>query len=468
MMDNFYNLLILEDDEYSLENLRISLSPIKNYKITFCSNPDDALSYLNQKFDLIISDLKLPGSSGVDIIKEFKLTSPAIKSIIITGYSDEPLIIRSLKEGINDIIKKPYEEIELHNSIKNQLKQINLEKENILLKEKVEKENIVLKSQLNKKIIDDEYLIVGESKLIKDILSKAIIISKHGLNTLISGESGTGKELLARYIHRNGPRKNQPFVPINCAEISPSIFESELFGYEKGSFTDAHISRAGLVEVANNGILYLDEVTEIPHSLQSKLLRVVEESKVRRLGSNDWLKVDIQIISSTNRNIDDAITKGILRNDLFHRLSETQIFLPPLRERTDDFELLIKYFINKYEQLLDLKAPIINAQQFNIIRQADWPGNLRQLSNFLKAFCLFGNEWDFDDFIHNTENGYSFNRMESDCFKFSEGTMLELEEAKYWLINRALNKFNGNKSKTAEHLGITYQGLLKMLNKRGM
>lgn len=462
------NLLVIEDDEFSLENLRLSLQNSENLKTIFCSNPIEAKKYLTENIDIILSDLKLPGANGVEIIKLFKEKFPSIKSILITGYSDEPMIVQALKEGVNDILKKPYEEIELHKTIANQIREMELENENKLLKEKIEKENIVLKTQLNKKIIDDEYLIVGESKVIKDVLAKAVIISKHGLNTLINGESGTGKELLARYIHRNGPRKTKAFIPINCAELSPSLFESELFGYEKGAFTDAKISRAGLFEAANGGILYLDEVTEIPLNMQSKLLRVVEEQKIRRLGANDWIKIDVQIISSTNRNIDNAISNDILRNDLFHRLSETQIHLPPLRERKDDFRILIKHFITKYEKLLDIETKLMDPQQLNILQNSDWPGNLRQFSNFIKAYALFGTDWDIEDFIQQTQNGYSFNHTFDNAFKFVEGNMLELEEAKYWLIDRALKTFNGNKTRAAEHLGITYQGLLKMMSKRGM
>ncbi len=463
------NLLVLEDDEFSLENLKLSLRKKENLRLIFCSNPNEAIQYLDENIGLIVSDLKLPGLNGVEIIKLFKEKLPSIKSILITGYSDEPMIMLALKEGVNDILKKHYEELELHKSIDKQIHQIELEAENKLLKEKLEKENSVLKNQLNKKIVEDEYLIVGQSKVIKDVLAKAVIISKHELNTLIHGESGTGKELLARYIHRNGPRKDKPFIPINCAGLSPSLFESELFGYEKGAFTDARISRAGLFEAANGGFLYLDEVTEIPLTMQSKLLRVVEEQKIRRIGSNNWINIDIQIISSTNRNIDEAISNEILRNDLFHRLSETQIYLPPLRERIDDFPILINHFIKKYDQLLDVESKVMNIEQLNILQNAEWPGNLRQFSNFIKAYCLFGKDWSLEDYICETQNRSSFNNIIfDDSFKFIEGNMLELEEAKFWLIERAFKKFHNNKTKAAEHLGITYQGLLKMLKKRGI
>ncbi|WKZ71244.1 MAG: sigma-54 dependent transcriptional regulator [Melioribacteraceae bacterium] len=464
MRDKKFTLLILDDDEFSLENLKLSLNN-KGYKLYFCATAKKALSYIENEIDIIISDLKLPGTNGVEVIKEFKDRLPCIKSILITGYSDEPLVIKAIKTGINDIIKKPYEEIELFNSIQKQINQITLERESHSLKEKVERENQVLKTQLNKKILEDEYLIVGESKAIKDVLAKAITISNHGLNTLVHGESGTGKELLARYIHRNGPRKNYPFIPINCSEINSTLFESELFGYVKGAFTDAANSRAGLIEIANGGILYLDEITEMDISLQSKLLRVVEEKKVRRIGSNEWMDINIQIISSTNRNIEEVIENNILRNDLFHRLSETQIYLPPLRERIDDFKLLTTHFISKYELLLNIKSPALGNEKMKLLTDSEWPGNLRQFSNFIKTFCLFGNDWSDEDFILHSKNHYQTNQQK-DTYKFSLGNMKELENAKTWLIDRALKKFNGNKSKAAEHLGITYQGLLKMLKKQ--
>ncbi len=459
-----YTLLVLEDDEFSLENLRLSLTG-KNYNLIFCSTPIKALEYSNKGIDLIISDLKLPGYNGVEIIKKYKEHNPDIKSILITGYSDEPLIVKALKEGIDDILKKPYEEVELHNSINSLLHQIELENENKNLKEKAEKENLVLKSLINKRIETDEYLIVGQSKVVKDVLTKALTISRHEVNTLIYGESGTGKELLARYIHSNGPRKDAPFIPINCAELSPALFESELFGYVKGAYTDAQNPRAGLIEIADGGILFLDEVTEMPIPMQTKLLRVIEDKKVRRMGGNEWIDVNIQIISSTNRNIDEAIADNILRNDFYHRLTETLIHLPPLRERIDDFPLLINYFISKYELLLDINAPKLSDEYLEIMKNSDWKGNLRQLSNFIKAFCLFGSDWNTNDIIQNINNGYNLNIDLDLSFRFVNGNMEELDQAKIWLINRALKKYNGNKTKAAEHLGITYQGLLKMLNK---
>jgi len=464
MRDRKFTILVLDDDEFSLENLKLSLNN-KGYNLLFFANAAEALKNIKYDIDVIISDLKLPCTNGVDVIKEFKKQLPCIKSILITGYSDEPLIIKAIKSGVNDIIKKPYEEIELLNSIKNQINQIILEKESHSQKEKVEKENQVLKNQLNKKIIEDEYLIVGESKAIIDVLSKAKTISNHSVNTLIHGESGTGKELLARYIHRNGPRKNFPFIPINCSELNSTLFESELFGHIKGAFTDANSSKAGLIEIANGGILYLDEITEMDINLQSKLLRVVEEKKVRRIGSNEWTDIDIQIISSTNRNIEEVVEQSILRNDLFHRLTETQVYIPPLRERKEDLDLLINHFVTKYESLLKISAPKLSIEQLNLLKEASWPGNLRQFSNFIKAFCLFGHDWSNNDFISHTKNNFSIN-SHSDTFKFIEGNMTELEHAKQWLINRALKKYNWNKTKAAEHLGITYQGLLKMLKKQ--
>lgn len=280
----------------------------------------------------------------------------------------------------------------------------------------------------------------------------------------------------------------KPFVAVNCAALSPSLFESELFGYEKGAFTGAAEARAGLFEAANGGIMFLDELTEIPLTLQAKLLRVVESQVVRRVGGAEARPIDVQILCSTNRNIAEAIEGGFLRLDLYHRLAAVEIVLPPLRERTEDFEALTAHFIALYEQQLGLQAVPIPPTIMSFLKEQPWEGNIRQLSNIMKRWCLFGEHSDGNDVAvwlsqtslaesslaggssrggsKTSPNGMGSSLSASDAFLhgvFAKGTFEELNDIKERLIREVLKKYHGNKTKAAQHLGISYPGLLKML-----
>lgn len=461
-MNDKYSVLIVEDDQFSRENLRLSLS--KKFNLFTSLNVADALEVLSANaIDLVILDIKLPGENGLSLIEKAKVNYPGIKYIVITGYSDEKSIISALKLGADDLLKKPYDEQELHDSVNKQIRSIELERENSLLKEKLIKENIILKKDLNKNLEPIGDVIIGKSPLLLDTLNKAKQVANHNINLMICGESGTGKELLARYIHSNGTRSNKPFVAINCASLTSTLFESELFGHEKGSFTSADHRKIGLLEIADGGILFLDEITEINLDLQAKLLRVVEEKKIQRVGGNSQIKVDVQILSSTNRDLSDAIKNGKLREDLYHRLASTILELPPLRKRIDDLPHLFKYFNEKYNTIYNITSPEIDKETFALMKQSNWSGNIRQFSNFVKNWCLFGTNAKQDE-IQRWINSESNNRIHSDeSFHFEKGNMSEMDEAKQWLIERALSKFNGNKTKAAEHLGVSYAGFLKML-----
>lgn len=457
-----YNLLIVEDDPYSLENLKLSLE--KEYQLVSAVSVQEALrKFRETQIDIVILDIKLPGENGLKLIEHTTDKYSHCKYIVITGYSDEESIISALKLGAHDLLKKPYDEQELHNSIQKQIETIELERENVQLKEKLLRENVLLKKDLKQNLEYKEDQIIGNSPSLVNILQKAEKVAHHTINTLICGESGTGKELLARYIHRHSPRSNEPFVAVNCASLTPSLFESELFGYEKGSFTNAHTTRIGLFEVADGGILFLDEITEIDIDLQAKLLRVVEEKKVQRIGSNHPVDIDVQILSSTNRDPNEAIKSGRLREDLYHRLANTVLELPPLRNRKDDVESLLNYFKQKYDSIYSTDSKEFDKFTLDLIENSEWEGNIRHLSNFVKNWTLFGNDATKEE-IKSWINSESNNRIHStDSFYFEQGTMAELDEAKKWLIHRALNLYDGNKSKAAEHIGVSYAGFLKML-----
>jgi len=463
-------ILVVDDDEFSLENIGISLKSKKNYEFDLAENYLEAVSYLkSNKYNILIADLKLPYKSGLDVISFAIKNNSARSSILITGYADEPSIVKAVKIGANSILKKPYDESELHSIIKKLLKTQKLEDENRQLKEKLEKENEILREFVLSEA--DEYKIIGNSPLLKKALQKCDRVAqisdanKHAVNCMLIGESGTGKELLARYIHRTGKRNKAPFIAVNCAELSPSLFESELFGFKKGSFTSSVESRAGLFEVARGGIIFLDEITEIPRELQAKLLRVVETKKIRRIGETNLIDVDVQIISATNKTQVEINELDILRNDLFQRLSTVLITLPPLRERGEDIALLLNYYLDKFSKQFDIEPPPITKKLTKKLNSSPWSGNIRQLSNFVKNWIFFGqfsDESEVESWMNNGHNPIISNEF---IFKFNKGTMAEIEDAKIWLAKKILKYCNYNKAKAARHFGMTYPGFHKLLKK---
>lgn len=466
-MNDRIRILAVDDEENSLENIRLAVKSM-GYEIICVNTAEEAISLLlNEKFNLAIVDLKLPGSSGLEVIEKTRISKTLLKYLLITGYSEEESILKAIKLGVEDILKKPYDESELYSTVNKILKNQQTELENIKLKERLEKENQILSSQLSQETgVDQVDLMVGESNDFLLILENAKKAASVPVNILISGESGTGKELLANYIYRNGVRNNKPFVPVNCPALSASLFESELFGYTKGSYTGAGNSQAGLFEIADKGILFLDEITEIPIELQAKLLRSVENRTVKRLGSTEEIRIDVQIISTTNRNIHDAIEYNLFRSDLFHRLSNVELHLPPLRERMDDFELLLEHFIKKFSKKFKTSPKKLSDKELKILKQYDWPGNIRQLSNFAQKWVLFPNSGTPIELLLDFSKINSVNGKYK--YHFHDLNMTELEDAKKWLVQKVLNSYGGNKTKTAEHLGLSYQGLLKMLKNYGI
>ncbi len=454
-------ILVVDDDELSLENIAISLKS-KKYNFDLAENYKEAIDFLKQqKYNIVISDLKLPYKNGLDII-EFAIKNNFTQStVLITGFADEPAIVKALKMGVDDILKKPYNDSELHSVIKRLLKVQLLDEENQSLKEKLAKENEILR----KYVLPDEekYKIIGEHYSIKNALKKCDRVAKHSINCLLDGESGTGKELFARYIHRVSKRNKAKFITINCAELSPTLFESELFGFKKGSFTNAMESKAGLLEIADGGIIFLDEVTEISSELQAKLLRVVETKKIRRIGESKFRKIDVQFISATNRSLQEIEDNEILRNDLFHRLSTVMIPLSPLREREKDLKILLQFYITKYSNQFELEPRTIPPKLLKKLERAKWNGNVRQLTNFVKNWILFGEFSDEKEIEKWFNNGYKKLPKDEFTFKFNEGNVYEIYDAKVWLAKKILKHYNNNKAKAARHFGMTYPGFHKLL-----
>ncbi len=467
-MPPVFRILIVDDDPYALQNFKLGLKDF-SYELVLVNGYQAAVEQLkDNEFHLLITDLKMPYKSGLDLA-EYVINNNLIDEIIlVTGYGDEPTIERAIKLGFRDFIRKPYEEVDLQRSVEKIYRNYLLKLENEELKKKLQVENKILKEQISKEL-PEKFNIIGKSRALGEVLKKAEIIARYSTNCLLQGESGTGKELLARFIHQNGPRKDAPFIPVNCAALSPTLFEAELFGYIKGAFTGANETKPGLFEVANHGILFLDEISEIPENLQAKLLRVIEEQKIRRIGDNKFREIDVQVIASTNRSMKDLESEKFIRKDLFHRIGSAVLELPPLRERKEDLPELVDYYYRKYAKLYNTQTPPPDARMLEEIKKSDWPGNIRQLSNFIQNYVLFyelNSTPDYDGLVRAQEQEEEELGILS--FTFIKGTMEEIEEAKKLLVQKILKLYNYNKSKAARHLGITYPGLIKMMERFGI
>ena len=459
-----FSILVLDDDIYSLENIKLALADFNEYNVVTAADSRAAEKLLNQsKFNLLITDLRLPCKDGLEFAEHVKSKGLVNEVILITGFGDEKTIEKAIKIGIRDFLRKPYDENEFLNSVRKIYENYLLKLENEELKKNLKIENQILRRQVLKEATKNR--IIGQDEQFKLILKKALEIAKYSENVLIYGESGTGKELLAKFIHMNGPRKDKPYIAVNCAALSPSLFESELFGYKKGAFTGATEDRPGLFELADGGILFLDEISEISKELQAKLLRVIETGEIKRVGDVKNRKIDVQIISTTNRTIEELSSGKILRQDLFHRLTSSSIYLPPLRMRKSDIPLLLQYFLNEFNERYEKNISIPKGELYNKLINYSWPGNIRQLKNFVKNYVLFEPapeeaEKLLEDDLTDKESELSFT--------FNFGTLSELEEAKVWLISKILKKYNYNKLRTAKHLGMSYPGLLALIKRHNL
>lgn len=443
-----HNKILVIDDEKNIL-LVIKKALINEYdEITTVETGEKAIELLNANFyDIIITDLKLPGISGIDILKHVRKNNLETDVIIITAFATTTSAIEALKLGATDYLLKPFNIDELRIVVNNILK-------NRALKE----ENITLKKQLFADV--DTSGIIGKSKSTENIKKMIGKISNTDVTVLITGESGTGKELVAKAIHANSSRKNERFLSINCAALPETLLESELFGVEKGAFTGAHNMKKGLFELAHKGTLFLDEIGEMPMAMQAKLLRVLQEFVIRRVGGTENIKIDVRLITATNRNILEEVQKGNFREDLYYRINVFHINIPPLRERIDDIPLLINYFLNKISLKHKRNTPKISKDAINILEKYSWPGNIRELENIIERILAFEssdyiNKGSLPEFIYNNEN----NSIKQGSEIPSTGIDIEeqLDEIRIQFMKKAMEKTNYNMTDAAKLLNMSFR-----------
>ncbi len=426
-------ILVVDDEAIIRESLKDWLSDV-GYLVLTAEDAHQALSLIEKEAPSIaIVDLVMPGMNGIELLKKAKEIWPDIEVIIITAYASIPTAIEAIKQGAYDYVEKPFPPERVELLIKKVLEHRRLVQENISLHEKLDQryrfEDIITKSPKMQKVIE----------LIK-------IVAKSNATVLITGESGTGKELVARAIHSQSYRKNKPFVPVSCAALPESLLESELFGHEKGAFTGAHALRKGKIEFAHQGTLFLDEIGEMSANIQVHLLRVLEEREFTRVGGNELIKVDVRVVSATNRDMKEAIASGKFREDLYYRLNVVTIDLPPLRDRKEDIPLLANHFLKKFAAENQKVLSGFSPEVTDFLLKYQWPGNVRELENTIERAVILAqdSEIQLSDVLQ---------RNSPLVEPASPGRTLEEIEKNH--ITAVLNETGGSYSKAARILGIS-------------
>ncbi|MEN6469823.1 MAG: sigma-54 dependent transcriptional regulator [Smithella sp.] len=461
-MPNAERLLIVDDDSSMRMALYESLSSC-GYEVETAENGADALvKFKNGQFAGVVTDMRMPKMSGMDVLRGVKRISPATPVILITAYGTVNTAVEAMKEGASEFIMKPFSLDDLEFAVKNVLAA-----------------NVQLKSDKDEaaagNICPHKELITQDTKILA-LLDMLKSIAKSKSSVLIQGESGTGKELFARFVYRHSNRRQMPFVAVNCAAIPAQLLESEMFGYEKGAFTGATVKKIGKFELADGGTLLLDEISEMDIQLQAKLLRVIQESEVDRLGGKMPVAVDVRIIATTNADLQNRILQKTFRSDLYYRLNVIPVIVPPLRERNGDIIILAEHFIKKYSEVNEKKEPILTADAKAALMAYTWPGNVRELENVIERAVLIcpGDQIMPSNLFLEKGSGTTERqgiphehdeRFSQNIGDEKNNTLYEMEKS---MIFDTLNKVNWNKTKASKILGISVRTMRNKLNEYGI
>ena len=453
------NILVVDDDRSMREFLDILLTG-EGYNVTLADSGESGCNALiNDTFDLVVTDIRMKGINGLDVLRKAKAVNPATMVVMISAFATADTAVEAMKEGAYDYIPKPFKVREFKKIVKDTLASRKI--------------NTPSKTANNTSGSYSYHFdcIIGESHQMNKVYDLIERVAETKSNILITGESGTGKELAARAIHYQSPRKDRPFVVINCAGLPETLIESELFGYKKGAFTGAASDKVGLFEVAQGGTVFLDEVGELTPPIQVKLLRVIQERTLTAVGGTEEKKVDVRFISATNKTLENEVVENKFREDLFFRLNVIQIVMPPLRKREGDLELLSRFFLDKYSNELGKDVKKISAYAMDLLRNYRFPGNVRELENIIeRSVALETSNIVLPEsltlsYFHRDVNEKRFQRRETDLT--SEGVDLNsiMAEIEKGYLLKALELSNGSKQKAAGLLGLTLDSIKYRLKK---
>jgi two-component system, NtrC family, response regulator AtoC len=451
MTDDLKIKLLVVDDEQSIRKLCMTIGNSLGFVCAEAESAESAITRLEtDPPDVVLTDLKLPNQSGVELLKQIKSLLPRTEVAIMTGHGSIESAVDAMKLGAYDYIEKPFRVEKMRLLLQRMSEKVRLVNENAFLREKVN---------------TDENLdgIIGSSSGMQDVLRMISRLKDTRTPVLISGESGTGKELVARAIHFRGTLAQSNFVAVDCGALVPTLMESELFGYEKGAFTGATKSKAGLFQAANGGTIFLDEIGELPLEMQAKLLRVLQEKEVRPVGSNEKIDVDVRVIAATNRDLESAYRAGTFRKDLYFRLNVVTVHLPPLRERRADIPMLVHHFLNRYAAGMHLQ---VTAAAMKSLLQYDWPGNVRELENCIARAVTLGDRQTIDVLdlppSMRTEQSANMEMTPQDAASLSTTALAEMEKM---TILRVFEQAHGDKALAGKMLGISRATLYRKLKR---
>lgn len=446
------HVLIIDDEAIALSNLK-HVFEREGYRVTACKSGEEGVRALDSgEVDLVLTDLKMPGMDGMEVLQRVHAQHDDVPVIMITGHATLDTAIEAMKAGAYHYIAKPFRLAEAREVVRGALEMRRVKRENRELKTRVEH-------------LSGQGTIITQDLGMQRLLETARQLAGTDCSVVIHGESGTGKEMLARFIHQNSRRREEVFVAFNCGALHEELAASELFGHEKGAFTGAQARKIGLIEAAEGGTLFLDEVAEMPLLMQVKLLRVLQERELLRVGSTSPVKIDVRVVAASNRDLQAAVEAGQMRQDLYFRLNVVTLTLPPLRERRDDIPLLAYYFLRKFAAIMDRPVREISADAMQRLVEYDYPGNVRELSNFMERGVALASS-EILDVEHLPQHlGALTVRVFSPALAASPAT-LEAQEAEH--ILQVLKMTGGNKTQAASMLGIDRVSLWRKLKKLGL
>jgi DNA-binding NtrC family response regulator len=452
-------LLIVEDEEDMLKLINRSLSAELDCDIETASNAAHALSLLKgSAFDVVLADIRMPGIDGMELLERIRKDRPDITVVMMTAYGTIDLAVKAIKRGAYDFIAKPFEYDKLIHLMEKALERSRLVRENLRLQNRLREQ-------------EGFHEMVGSSPRIRKIFQTIRLISKADVTVLLTGESGTGKDMAAMAIHKHSDRSDRPFVAVNCPNLPENILESELFGYRRGAFTHATQDKKGLFLEAQGGTIYLDEIGDISPTLQTKLLRVLQEKEFRPLGQTSTLKVDVRIIASTNQDLDRKIKDNMFREDLFYRLNVVSIQLPPLRERPEDIPPLVQHFLDRYCKEFHRPPKTISPDLMSRFVGHRWGGNVRELENVVSRCVLLSPGEEIDP--EHIDLGSA---SDQDCLVSEQLISLKYKEAKKRVLERFHREYlsgifshhNGNVTRSAKDCGLERQALQQIMRRYGI
>ncbi len=444
-------LLIVDDEKIALRNLEHVMKK-EGYDVTGTQSGPNALKLLGQhQFDVVLTDLRMEKVDGMQVLTKCRELYPDTEVIMITGFATLESAVDAMKHGAFNYIAKPFKLDEVRKVVQEAVEKVRLKQENRHLREQIE-------------AYQGKVKIITQDPGMQHHLDTARQVAPTDCNVIISGESGTGKELFARFIHLSSRRSSGPFFAINCGAFTEELLSNELFGHEKGAFTGATTQKKGLIETAAGGTLFLDEITEMPVSAQVKLLRVIQEKELLRVGGTEPVAVDVRFVAASNRDIHDAIKKGSFRQDLYFRLNVVSLSIPPLSERKDDIPLLSYYFLKKYTVMMSKNVSEISREVMSLLVNYDFPGNVRELENIIERGVALTNGTVIE-LAHLPEDMKALNIK---TFRKRDGKIPSLEEQEIAYIKWVLNEVGGNKTLAAQILGIDRVSLWRKLKKFGL